>query len=221
MNSGKKNNHNRWDDIYRNPEEYQYYNLNDTHPDMSKVADYFKKRGVEKVLDVGCGIGSNMLFLAGLGFSITGIDSSPNAISRLNKIIEKADITGKAVVADFQNIPFASHLFDAIISVQTINHGKEDKVRKAITEIERVLVPGGAIFITVPGRIAKGEVRYSLVKTAKQISERVYVPTKGREVGMPHFIFNKKILKKLFSNFDITDFWRDKRDYYSFLAIKK
>jgi SAM-dependent methyltransferase len=221
MNNDKNNNHNRWDDIYRKPEEYQYYDLNDIHPDMCKVADYFKKQGVEKVLDVGCGIGSNMLFLARLGFTLTGIDSSPNAINRLNRIIKKTDIAGKAVVANFQDLPFPSQVFDAVISVQTINHGKEDEVRKAIAEIERVLFPGGVVFITVPGRVAKGEVRYSLIKTAEQISERVYVPTKGREAGMPHFIFNKRIIKNLFANFHITDLWHDERDYYSFLATKK
>jgi len=221
MNKTKNNQSSDWNRIYQKPSQYRYYNLFKPHPDLKRVIGHFKKRNVIKVLDLGCGLGRNFIPLARFGFNVTGIDQAPNAIKKLKTVMSKENINGEALIGNFQNLLFADESFDAVISIQTINHGYQDGVEKGIAEIERVLCSGGSIFVTVPGRIAKGEIRYSLVKTAQKVSDRVYIPTVGKEKGIPHFIFNKELIKKMFSGFNINFLWKDKKDYYCFIGKKK
>ena len=37
---------------------------------------------IGEVLDIGCGLGDNAIFLASRGYSVTGLDGSPAAIER-------------------------------------------------------------------------------------------------------------------------------------------
>jgi hypothetical protein len=99
--------------------------------------------------------------------------------------------------------------------------GAGSVVKDSFGELARVIRPEGMLFITLPGRIAKGKVRYCLVKTANQIDDRVYLPTKGSEVGIPHYIFNSWLIKMHLHNFTIENIWRDYLDYYSVLAKRK
>jgi hypothetical protein len=58
-----------------------------------------------------------------------------------------------------------------------------------------------------------------LIKTAKKVAPRTYVPTIGKEKGIVHYIYNKEILKRHFVGFKIIDLWQDKEDYYCFIGI--
>jgi len=202
-----------WNNIFKSPHKYQYYDLSAPHEDMAQVADVFKKNQVQKILDVGCGLGNNLFFLNKLGFTIEGIDAALVAI-------EKIKNQAKVQVADFRKLPFAKNVFDAVISVQTLNHGYEEDVLRGIKEIERVLKPQGLIFITLPGRISQGKVRLYLVKTAQKVAAHTYLPTQGEEKGVSHVIFNKELIKKYFKNFKFVDFWKDSKDYYCLVARK-
>ncbi|MBR9681783.1 MAG: hypothetical protein GOV00_03215, partial [Candidatus Altiarchaeota archaeon] len=81
--------------------------------------------------------------------------------------------------------------------------------------------PGGLVFITLAGRYAKGQLRYCLVKTAEEIAPHTFVPTKGKEVGLVHYIFNQQRIHEFFHNFKILEMWKDSKDYYCFLAERK
>ncbi len=212
---------NKWNEIYqKGVEEYEYYDLEEPHEDIEKVIDYFKKGGVNKVLDLGCGIGRNMIPLAKAGFKMTGVDLSVKGVDLAKKKIKENGLSGEFARGDFQKLPFKDRKFDAVVAVQVLQHGREDEIRKAVDEIERVLIPKGAIFITLSGRYSKGKVRYCLVKTAKRVGERTYIPMKGNEIGVPHFIYNKEWIRRHYQNFLINQFWRDDKDYYCFLANK-
>ena len=121
----------------------------------------------------------------------------------------------------FDKLPYKDDFFDAVVSVQVLQHGKEMDIKKAIREIKRVLRPAGLIFITLSGRCSKGKVRPFLVKTAKKIAPRTYRPTQGKEVGLIHYIFNKRQIKKHFRSFKILKLWRDEKDYYCFMGQNK
>lgn len=219
---------NRWEDIFRNQEAYSYYSLSEPHEDMDEISASFREHDVKKILDLGCGTGRNLFFLSMQGFEIHGIDLSKTAIAEIKKIcgnIPERNRTGSEIGLNtgdiFSRLPFDDDCFDAIISVQALQHSDEKGIIYAISEIKRVLKPGGLIFITVCGRISRGIVRHCLVKTAKKISERTYIPTCGEEIGMTHFIYDKKTLLRHYSGFNIIRIWKDKRDYYCLLAEKK
>lgn len=212
---------NRWDQIHQSAEEYDYYNLFQPHSSLEKVDHFFKQHRARTVLDVGCGTGENAFVLNQKGYQVTAIDQSPAAIKRLRKKASDEKISVDSFVAQFQSLPFSDSSFDAVIGIQALHHGHHKNVEKAIEELKRITRKKGIIFITVPGRTSRGSVRYSLIKTARKISEHVYLPTTGKEKGIPHFIFNKKLIHKMFARFQVDEIWQDERDYYCFFGVKK
>jgi len=220
-NSDKEKTPGSWDIIFQSPENYKYYDLFKPHEAIPLVASCFKEQEVEKVLDLGCGAGNNLFALQEAGFTLTGVDQSSQGIDLVKKKMKELKRKAVLVQARFQQLPFPKSCFDALVSVQTLNHGYEADVLAGISEIERVLKPQGIIFVTLAGRIANGEVRYSLVKTAKRVEERVYLPQTGQEIGVPHFIYNLATIKKHFQSFVLLKIWRDSRGYYCFLGRKK
>ncbi|MBR9689670.1 MAG: class I SAM-dependent methyltransferase, partial [Candidatus Altiarchaeota archaeon] len=110
-----------------------------------------------------------------------------------------------------------SNSFDAIISIQTIQHGTSSQIKFAIEEMIRVLKPNGFLFITLAGRICKGKIRPCLVKAVKA-APHTYITTNGNEKGSIHFIFNEDVIKCFLSKFHILKTWKDVNDYYCVLA---
>lgn len=210
----------KWNKIYRNPSEYTYYEILKSHENLEGIIRYFKLKSVKKILDLGCGMGRNFFPLVKAGFEVYGIDSAKNGVDYILSDKKIKFFTNQVVVGKFQNLPYENNFFDAVISVQTLNHGKKADVLKGIEEVKRVLKNQGLIFVTLPGRIAKGKVRYCLVKTAKKIEPNTFVPTTGEEVGVPHHIFNKNMIKKYFKDFEQIKIEKDERDYYCVLGRK-
>lgn len=211
-----------WNQIYKNnSENYTYYNLHEAHEDLLKVAKYFQKKKIKSILDLGCGVGRNLIPLAKMGFDVSGIDYADEAIKQTKSLLEENKLRASLIEGDvYKKLPYEDHHFDAIVSIQVIQHAYETDLTNAIKEIYRILKPNGYIFVTVCGRYSKGKVRPCLVKTAKNVAPHTFIPTEGNETGQVHFMYTKSLIVKHFNRFNILKIWRDSRDYYCFIAKK-
>ncbi|MDD2715589.1 MAG: class I SAM-dependent methyltransferase [Candidatus Wallbacteria bacterium] len=199
--------------------------------DMPSLARLFKKSGLKRILDLGSGSGRHVVYLASKGFELHGLDiaDSGHAISR--EWLKRKNLQAELAIGSiYEKFPYCDGFFDAVISTQVIHHQKIENIRKAINEIERVLRPGGFVFITVMKRNwFKLWPRMQMIKRRdrkltdfKVIAERTFVFTEGGEKGLPHYIFNKDILKREFKSFDIQWIKVDsERRNYCLLARKK
>ena len=184
--------------------------------DMFKIAAIFKKKKVKKILDLGCGSGRQVVFLAKKDFSVYGFDIAEEGIK-----IAKEWLNNEGLEADFKigsiykKLPYLDNFFDAVISTHAIHHGRIEDIRKAIGELYRVLKPGGLIFINLrKRRIRKYDPKNLIIEkrgkqkhTYKMIAERTYVPIEGDEKGLIHYLFDKKQIKKEFKDFRIKKIW--------------
>jgi ubiquinone/menaquinone biosynthesis C-methylase UbiE len=191
--------------------------------DMPKMVKLFKNYKVKRVLDLGCGSGRHLVYLAKHGFDVYGIDIAESGIKIAKKWLRKEGLKANLKIWNiFKRLPYKDNFFDAIICIRTLNHGKIEWIRKCIREMRRVLKTNGLIFVTVhkllPKRLIPKEKLYGI----KWIVPRTYVILDGPEKGMPHYRFNKRILLKEFKNFKILDFWIDSENYYCLVGqIKK
>lgn len=85
------------------------------------------------LLDIGCGEKPYKSLFANAS-SYTGLDIVDGP---------EVDVVGKA-----WSLPFEDNSFDVIISTQVLEH--TEKVEKTVEEIQRVLKPGGTLFISAP-----------------------------------------------------------------------
>jgi len=97
-----------------------------------------------RVLDIGTSTGTNLRLLKELGFSNRqGLDRSDEAI---RWCAEKG--FGRVEKGDACELPFGDGEFQLVLATDVIEHVDDDL--RAITEIRRVLAPGGTAIISVP-----------------------------------------------------------------------
>lgn len=99
-----------------------------------------------KVLEVGCGAGNNIWCAAREGFSVTGIDASPIAISAARARFDREGLEAELLVSPFSPLPFADNSFDLVIDRASLNCVSLADARLAVREIRRILKPGGRFF---------------------------------------------------------------------------
>lgn len=101
----------------------------------------------DKVLEVGCGIGSIVNYLTQKGYrNVIGTDISTEAIEYGKK--KYPDIKLQVQAAEI--LPYDSEFFDVILSFDLFEHIKE--VDKHISEVFRVLRPGGHYLFQTPNK---------------------------------------------------------------------
>jgi len=196
-----------------------------TKPQKSiyRIVRFFNKNRVKRVLDLGCGSGRHLVYLAKHGFDVYGIDIAEEGIKIARNWLTKEGLRAHLKVGDiYKKLPYKDNFFDAIICIRTLNHGKIEWIRRCIREMERILKPKGLIFLTVRKHVSKKHIPKEKLYGIKWIAPRTYIILDGPEKGLPHYRFNKKILLKEFKNFKILDLGVDAEGYYYLLGqIKK
>jgi ubiquinone/menaquinone biosynthesis C-methylase UbiE len=108
------------------------------------AADFRSAHGL-KVLEIGCGLGTDGAQFAEAGADYTGVDLTEAAVELARKRFELFDLPGKFQTADAENLDFDDESFDLVYSHGVLHHTPETE--KAIHEIHRVLRPGGRALV--------------------------------------------------------------------------
>lgn len=108
--------------------------------------------GVETILDVSCGIGTQSIGLAQLGYHVTASDLSPQAVARAGKEAAARGLHIDFSVADMRQV-YGHHQreFDVLISCDnSVPHLLSDEeIQDAFREFYRCLRSGGGCLISV------------------------------------------------------------------------
>lgn len=116
------------------------------YPWLYEAAE-FRNHAGERVLEIGCGTGSDLLQFAKHGAIATGIDITPEHL-RLAR--ERVGSRAQVLNGDGTNIPFENETFDYVYSHGVLHH--LDEPRRMVDEIFRVLRPGGRFNVHVYAR---------------------------------------------------------------------
>lgn len=111
---------------------------------MSCLKSLLPHEKMIKILDVGCGTGRGVSFLAGEGYKVTGLDYT---MDMLKLCREKVDDTlfMNLVRGDSGSLPFSEDSFDCIISLNFLHLFLNEVQKDFIDEMVRVLKPNGVL----------------------------------------------------------------------------
>ncbi len=92
-----------------------------------------------QILDLCCGSGQVTRFLVDFSENVIGLDASPLSIQRCQKNVPNATY----IKAFAEDMPFTDNLFDVVHTSAALHEMQPEQLRKIITEVYRVLKPGG------------------------------------------------------------------------------
>ncbi len=128
-------------------EQYHFEKLHH----LTRLVPFDKYRG-RRVLEVGCGAGTDLVRFARNGAIVTGIDLAPSSIKLATQNFALEGRKADLIVADGEALPFADRSFDLVYAHGVVQYTTDD--RTLVGECRRVLKPGGAAVFQVYNRIS-------------------------------------------------------------------
>lgn len=179
------------------------YYLRDRHPD-GELSDL-------RFLEMGCGAGPNLLWLAAKGIRVSGVDISPSALELANQTLASAgfgDRGDEFVEASVADVPLEDESFDGILESCVFQHLPLQERRDAFGEVKRLLKPAG---LFVGNMIGDGHTIYQRKRDHEladdpgtlQLDEgnsKLHLSN----IGLSHF-FRKEEFADLLDGFDVID----------------
>ena len=148
-------------EFFAEVERFRY----ETQPFMREAMEFDKHRG-KSLLEIGCGLATDLLQFARGGAIVTGVDLTEQSIALATERFRQQGIPLTARVADAERLPFADGSFDVVYSFGVLHHTPD--TRKALHEAERVLKPGGQLLMMLYHRssvhVWLGTLLYPLLK---------------------------------------------------------
>jgi SAM-dependent methyltransferase len=74
-----------------------------------------------RAIDLGCGTGSNAVYLARHGFTVTGIDFAPAGIAKARAAAAEAGVEVRFLVGDLTDLPAGLGEFDLLVDYGTLD----------------------------------------------------------------------------------------------------
>ena len=99
----------------------------------------------EPILDLGCGPGRDLYWFTQHSIRGIGSDLSFQMLREVQQIIA----TTTLAQADMRHLPFVNTCFGGIWCNAALIHIPKTNIQPALNEIKRILVPGGAFFVSL------------------------------------------------------------------------
>ena len=168
--------------------------------DSHYLVNYWKQKGYVNFLDLGCGLGRHSFQFAKAGFSVFALDLSDEAVDFVFKKASGEHLPIKTFKGDMTNMPFENEKIDCLLAFHVLSHTDTPGMKKVIGEIERVVKPGGEVFITL---CSKDAWSYKDAGFPVIDENSVMKIEDGPENGIPHFFADRDIIDRLFTGFNI------------------
>lgn len=100
-----------------------------------------------RAIDIGCGAGQLLPILTKMGFETYGLDVSGQMVKLARQYCEHEGVDVDVKVGDCENLQYPDNFFDLYVAMGVIEYMDDDGL--ILTEIKRVLRPGGTVIMTL------------------------------------------------------------------------
>ena len=120
---------------------------------LQRLVD-FSSYSDKRLLEVGCGIGTDLVRFAHGGAQVTGVDLAERAIAlaRANLDLHGLEGRGDLRVSDGEALPFEDNAFDVVYAHGVLQYTASGG--RMVEECRRVLAPGGEAIFMVYNRVS-------------------------------------------------------------------
>lgn len=102
-----------------------------------------------RVLEIGCGTGNLSILAKSLhpDAEVVGLDPDPKALARARRKAEREALLVRLDRGFAEELPYPEASFDRVLSAFMFHHLGPDEKERALSEIRRVLKPGGSLHL--------------------------------------------------------------------------
>lgn len=190
-------------------DEVERYRYKEYAPWMPRLMEFENFRGAQ-LLEVGCGMGTDLLQFARGGARCTGIDLTPRSVEITRHRFKLYGVDGDFMLSDGEHLPFQSDSFDVVYSNGVLHHTPD--TAGAIREVHRVLRPGGVAKIMLYHRnslnywveivLRRGVLRLEFLRgrSTKEIMSRV-IEFSDHDARPLVKVYSRREVRELFAMF--------------------
>ena len=183
----------------------------ETFPKIKNAVELFKFQDIRNILDLGCGLGGNSIFLAKEGFNICAGDICSEYINILKNKANEMNLKNiNCKELDMKDIPYENNIFDAVICSSTLDHSTFEEIKMIVNEIHRILKPNG---ILITDLLSVEDKSFGM---GEEIEQNTFVGGRKGEEGIPHHYTDENEIVELFKSFKEVHVYR--RNYIFDLA---
>ncbi|MED4461194.1 class I SAM-dependent methyltransferase [Metabacillus fastidiosus] len=198
-----------WERVFQN-QEWGKYPSEDLIRFIARNFYQYTNRKEIKILEVGCGTGANLWYIAREGFSVYGVDGSKTAVNKAKNRLdfEISNWNGELIVGDIISLPYENETFDAVIDIEAVSCNSFENSLLIYNEIYRVLKNDGKIFSRTFATNCWGD------QTGQKIDYNTWIPTEGplSNKGTVR-VTSKEDVYKLFDKFEVVELEKLERTY--------
>jgi len=130
-------------DSYLNKDRFSRYRL-------EMVFEIYSPEKGERILDLGCGVGTFALELARRGIDVVGLDYSQESIDICQRLADELNLKASFRLGEATDTGLESDSYDLIIAADLTEHLYPEVFRDFLAEAERLLKKGGRLLIWTP-----------------------------------------------------------------------
>lgn len=152
-----------------------------------------------RCLDLGCGVGRHALMLARMGHAVAALDAAPAGLAQLSATAEAEGLSISTERGRMAQLPFETASIDYVLAFNVIYHGDDEVVARTLSEIARVLRPGGHFQGTL---LSDRNANRGLGREVAPGTWADDSAPDGSDKAHPHFFCNGRRLLDLFEGFE-------------------
>jgi 2-polyprenyl-3-methyl-5-hydroxy-6-metoxy-1,4-benzoquinol methylase len=184
-----------WNELFKNEELI----IKEPNNNFVKYFEKLEKENkIKKIIDLGCGTGRHVSYLARKGYEIHGIDSSQNALNYIKDNIGANDKI-ELFKIDLLNLTLKiKERYDLGICINVLNHGLFNELEQMFIEIEKVINDDGFLFLILsPEKF----IDYVRTSSTQEVEKNSYLYINSPDGDIIHHFYTDYEIGQLLRNF--------------------
>ena len=191
---------NSWDDLHKQERFKPVYPwdhvIRQVFVQFSRDND---RRKNMRMLDLGCGAGRHVIFMAREGFQAYGTDFSIAGVHSAQEWLKSENIPAVVKQAEMSVQPFPDNFFDGIICAGVLYYNDISGIKKTIAEIHRILKPQGKVVLIIR---TTDDYRYGRGRKIEENTFQLDIDNTNENGMIMHF-FDDSEIPEFFKQFNV------------------